>query len=277
MPQPAGGIDGRDVPPRLHLLVGVDRVEQLLEPAVAARGRAHADLGQRLARRQRRARPPRLIWPASSSTPSRTPPRPICERRPEALGGRLQDQQPGRQQPHPLDIERKRGAPFRSRARCSSSRARERRPRRRARGPASRRSEAALPPTATASAGCGASIPASASATCARARPSSAGAGGSERRQRSARSPEPTPKDLHQLDVSGAVPTTSSEEPPPTSTTPRLLAGAMPERAGGTQERQPRLLARRTGSRSAARTPARIASTSAGPLAARRMAAVATP
>ena len=50
-PEPSRRVDGRDVPPRLHLLVGVDRLEQPLEPAVAARRDADADVGDRLARR----------------------------------------------------------------------------------------------------------------------------------------------------------------------------------------------------------------------------------
>ena len=39
--QPARGVDRRDVPPRLDLVVVVDRLEQRLEPPVAARRRAH--------------------------------------------------------------------------------------------------------------------------------------------------------------------------------------------------------------------------------------------
>ena len=41
------GVDARHVPPRLDLQVAVDGVEQLIEVAVAARGRADVDVGQR--------------------------------------------------------------------------------------------------------------------------------------------------------------------------------------------------------------------------------------
>jgi hypothetical protein len=43
------GVDAGHVPPRLDLRVAVDRVEQLLELAVAARGRADVDVGQGVA------------------------------------------------------------------------------------------------------------------------------------------------------------------------------------------------------------------------------------
>ena len=47
--QPLGGVDGRRVPERLDAVVGVDRVQQLLELAVAARGDGDARLGDGLA------------------------------------------------------------------------------------------------------------------------------------------------------------------------------------------------------------------------------------
>jgi hypothetical protein len=46
-------VDAGDVPPRLHLRVGVDRLEELLEAAVAARRGADANGGDRLGRRRR--------------------------------------------------------------------------------------------------------------------------------------------------------------------------------------------------------------------------------
>ena len=51
------GVDARDVPPRLDLRVGVDGLEQALEPAVAARRRTDAHVGQRVGERGEPGRP----------------------------------------------------------------------------------------------------------------------------------------------------------------------------------------------------------------------------
>ena len=107
-PQPPGRVDGGHVPPRLHLLVGVDRLEQLLKPPVAARRRPHAGLGDRLAGRDRLLvrpdRPSRLGTGRLQQEALADSAEPDPQRRGEPLGRRLQDQQPGRQQAHPLDV-----------------------------------------------------------------------------------------------------------------------------------------------------------------------------
>ncbi len=86
---------------------------------------------------------------------------------------------------------------------------------------------------------------------------------------------EPTGTDAHQRTRSGAVPTASSDEPPPTSTTPSSPAGgewsvpATPTKASRASSWSDRTL---TGNPVDAWT----AATSSVPLAALRMAAVAT-
>ena len=135
-------------------------------------------------------------------------------------------------------------------------------------------SEAALPPTATASAASGMTAPSKASRARARIRARSISLGGSARHAAWSEL-EPTGNDCAQSTPSASVPTAISVEPPPTSTT------ASVPRGGGSSVRAAPWKASRASSsplRISASTPARSRSarTSSAPLAARRIAAVAT-
>ncbi len=101
--EPPGRVDGRHVPPRLELLVGVRGLEQPLETPVAARRGPHADLGERLPRWDRRF--VAHFDDASSSTPSRMPPRPTTSGGSEQLRDPFEDQQAGGQQPRALGVD----------------------------------------------------------------------------------------------------------------------------------------------------------------------------
>ena len=90
--EPPGGVDRRDVPPRLELLVGVRGLEQPLEAPVASRRGPHADLGERLPRRDRRF--VAHFDDASSSTPSRMPPRPTTSGAPNTFATRSRTSRP---------------------------------------------------------------------------------------------------------------------------------------------------------------------------------------
>ena len=191
--EPPRRVDGRHVPQRLDVVARVDRVEQQLEPAVAARGRAHADVGERLARRDR-ADPTLPTGSPRAGRPRAGPPRAISSgraeqlrRRPGGSAARPGGAAPGRR--------RARTAARRRPARSAASSAEHPRERgaRRAAVRRSARSDVALPPTATTRAargGCDAvehvARPAS------RARSISPAVGGSERRHSSASSPDPT-------------------------------------------------------------------------------------
>ena len=93
--QAPGGIDRGDEPPRLHLVVGVNGVQQLLEPAIAAGGGADADIRRapRAGRRLAGVRPGELRLPhrpASRSTPLADAAAPDLQGAPKCGRGRLQ-------------------------------------------------------------------------------------------------------------------------------------------------------------------------------------------
>ena len=263
-PEPAGGVDRRHVPPRLDLIVGVDGLEQPLEPAVAARRRPHPDLGERLARRDRRLgdagpRRPSARSSASGASSLRTvfvitrleqhplaqPARAISSGAPNRSEAACEDQQPGRQQAHPLGVEREAACQRRPPrvAREQLERAREA-PRVEPRpGEAAQRRGAATDRDRLGRGGSVDSVECLADAGP-RLRSARPAEGGSERRQSSARSPEPSSNEAHQLTWSGAVPTTSSRGAAADVDDAERSGGRVAERARRADECEPRLLLR---------------------------------
>ena len=276
-PQPARGVDRGHVPPRLHLVVGVDRVEQSLESAVAARRRADADLGERLARRQRRVErrvtPAGLEQHALADAAARD-----LQRGAEQLASGLEDQQRPPAAAAPARRRARTGARPRPPARAPAARSERVNASASSIGPASRRSDVALPPTATASAGCG---------TCdagERSRDLGPGRGqlgrasadpsaGSGRRDRPTRSAN----EVHQLHVvrGGADDELgrSAADVDHARAAPRARGRACAPRRR-TRAEPPRRRTRISTAQPAALRA--IASTSSAPFAARRIAAVAT-
>ena len=244
----------RDVPQRLHVLARVDRVEQQLEPAVAAGRRADADVRQRLARRDRR------IGLAHSDPPAGARPRAgrrgPPERGPERSAAAWRISSPaGSSRTRSMSSSNRRATSTRrARTRAAPAPARTRRASSSGPGDACAARSRCRRPRQHSAAGGGSTSP-STRATRSPARRDLLGRGRigaqalvgqfarPDRRTRRTSRPE-----------SGTVPTTSSDDPPPTSTTAERPRGDVAERTGGPAEGQPGLLLGRQDRRPRART-----------------------